>query len=299
MAEKFSTSAASPDLADFRRRIDEIDERLHELIIERAAVVAKIAAAKAGTGAGYYQPAREAEILRRLAARHHGILPVASVLRIWRELLAATVRLETRFTVAVFAPNEMPGFWDLARDHYGSQAPMSAYRSTARVIRAVAEGEAIVGVLPMPQQGEPDPWWPHLVSQNEPAARVIARLPFAGRGNARAADADALVIGHVVPAATGSDRTLFAAEAAADINRARLLALLSRAGLDCTFLASWEHAEGTLNLVEVDGLMSIFDPRIGSLRAEIGAGLFRLVPFGSYALPLLPAKLCARTAEPQ
>jgi chorismate mutase / prephenate dehydratase len=285
-------SAAPPDLADFRRRIDEIDERLHDLIIERAAIVARIAASKAETGVSYYQPAREAEILRRLADRHHGVLPVASVLRIWRELLAATVRLETPFAVAVFAPAEMPGFWDLARDHYGSQAPMSAYRSTGRVICAVAEGQAAVGVLPMPQQGEPDPWWRHLVSHNDTAPRVIARLPFAGHGNARSGGADALVIGHVVQAATGADRALFAVESAV-ISCARFLAVLSKAGLDCTFVASWEHAGGMINLVEVDGFVTNVDPRIASLRAGLGAGLSRLVPVGGYALPLPPATLSA------
>jgi chorismate mutase / prephenate dehydratase len=283
-------SAITPDLADFRRRIDEIDERVHDLMIERAAVVAQIAANKKDRGLGYYQPAREAEILRRLAARHHGVLPVASVLRIWRELLAATVRIETRFATAVFAPAGAAGFWDLARDHYGSHTPMSAYGSIGQVIRAVAEGHAAVGILPMPQQGDPDPWWRHLVSQNDAAPRVIARLPFAGCGNARSNGADALAIGHVTQVATGDDRTLFAAEAAAAISRARFLGLLSKAGLSCTFLASWEHSEGTLNLVEVDGFVTISDPRIASFYAELGPALGRLVPFGGYALPL-PAAL--------
>jgi chorismate mutase / prephenate dehydratase len=290
LAEKRSMSANPPGLAEFRRRIDEIDDRLHDLIIERAAVVTQIAATKAGTDAGYYQPGREAEILRRLADRHYGVLPVGSVLRIWRELLAATVRLETPFAVAVFEPAEMPGFWDLARDHYGSHAPISAYRSTVQVIRAVAEGQAEVGVLPMPQQSEPDPWWRHLMSHDNTAPRVVVRLPFAGRGNARGRGVEALVIGHVAAAATGADRTLFAAESTADISHARLVALLSTAGLDWTFLASWQHAEATLNLVEVDGFVTIGDPRIASVRAGL---LSRLVPVGSYAMPLPPAKLVA------
>ena len=298
MAEKLSMSATPPDLADFRRRVDEIDERIHDLIIERAAVVGQIAASKSGSGIGYYQPGREAEILRRLAARHRGALPVASVLRIWRELLAATVRIETPFAIAVFAPAEMPGFWDLARDHYGSHAPMTAYRSTGQVIRAVALGQVAAGILPMPHQGDPDPWWRHLVSHNSTAPRVIARLPFAGRGNARSDGGDALVIGHVAQVATGADRTLFAAEATAGISRARFLALLAKAELRCTFLASCEHASSTLNLVEVDGFVKNCDPRMASFCAELGAGLSRLVPFGGYALPLPAAAPTAGGADP-
>lgn len=279
-------SAIPSDLADLRRHIDAIDDRMHDLLIARAAVVAKVAASKRNGDVAFYQPGREAQILRRLAARHHGVLPVATVLRIWREMLAATVRIETPFAVAVLAPVETAGFWDLARDHYGSHAPMAAYRSLGEVIRAVTEGAAAVGILPMPREGDPDPWWRHLVLHGAIAPRVVARLPFGCRGNARADGADALVIGHVAQQETGADRTLFAIESAPDISRARVLALLSSTGLVCTFFAASERAGGTLNLVEFDGFVPAADPRIARFRAQCGAALYRVLPFGGYALPL-------------
>src|SRR5579871_4730042 len=147
-------SATPSDLADLRRQLDEIDDRMHDLLIERAEIVAQVAARKAGGAGAFYQPAREAQILRRLVARHHGGLP------------AAAVRLETPFAVAVFAPAEAQGYWDLARDHYGSHAPLTAYRSPGQVIRAVSEGRAAVGILPLPQEGDTDPWWRYLAAEN-------------------------------------------------------------------------------------------------------------------------------------
>lgn len=282
-------SAIPSDLADLRRHIDEIDDRMHDLLIARAAVVTQVAASKKDRDVAFYQPGREAQILRRLAARHHGVLPVATVLRIWREMLAATVRIETPFAVAVFAPAETAGFWDLARDHYGSLAPMAACRSLGEVIRAVTEGDAAIGILPMPREGDPDPWWRHLVLHGGKVPRVVARLPFGCCGNARGNGADALVIGHVAQQETGADRTLFAIESATGISRARFLGLLSSAGLACTLFAAWEYAEGTLNLVEFDGFVPAADPRIARLRAQCGAALYRWLPFGGYALPLPPA----------
>jgi hypothetical protein len=89
-----------------------------------------------------------------------------------------------------------------------------------------------------------------------------------------------------VPQETGADRTLFVTESAADISRARFLGLLTSSGLSCTLLASWEHAEGTLNLVEVDGFAPLADPRIVDFRARLGAALHRLLSFGAYAVPL-------------
>jgi chorismate mutase / prephenate dehydratase len=292
-------SSTLSDLADLRRHIDEIDDRMHELLIARAAIVGEVAANKQahgnGTDPAFYQPAREAQILRRLAARHHGALPFASVVRMWREMLAATVRLETGFAVAVFAPTEEQGFWDLARDHYGSLTPMSAYRSTSQVIRAVREGRASVGVLPMPQEGDPDPWWRQLLSHDEDAPRVIARLPFGAHGNARSGG-DALAIGRGAQHETDSDRTFFAIESAACTSRERFLDLLASVDLACTFFACWEHADGVVSLIEVEGLVRLCDPRLQNFRARLGATLHRLLPFGGYALPLPAAALSAGVA---
>ena len=49
-------------LADLRHEIDDVDAGIHDLLMRRAAIVADVAAVKAGTGNRQtYQPAREAE----------------------------------------------------------------------------------------------------------------------------------------------------------------------------------------------------------------------------------------------
>jgi chorismate mutase len=279
------------DLAELRHRLDEIDDKVHDLLIERAEIISMVAASKRDGQLAAFQPAREAEIIRRLVGRHHGDFPAATLVRMWREMLAATVRLQSPFAVAVFAPADAQGFWDLARDHYSSSTPMSAYRSTGQVIRAVTEGRAAIGVLPMPQEGEADPWWRQLVSTDENAPRVVARLPFGARGNARSDGADALAIGRGVQQETGADRTFLATETAAGISRGRIFRILSSLGLNCTFFASCEHAGGAVNLIEIDGFVRISDPRLGSFRAQLGGALHRILPFGGYALPLPAAAL--------
>ena len=94
-----------------RRRIDEIDDRLQDLLIERVAIVSRVADSKQRSGGvAPHQPAREAEILRRLVARNNGAIPAASLVRIWRELLAATTRMQGAFSVAVYAPPDGAGF---------------------------------------------------------------------------------------------------------------------------------------------------------------------------------------------
>lgn len=289
-------SSTPSDLEGLRWRLDEIDDALQALLIERADIVSLVADRKRRDGAlASFQPAREAEILRRLAARHTGAFPLATLLRMWREMLAATVRMQSQFAVAVYAPPEAPGFWDLARDQYGSLTPMAAYRSVGQVIRAVGDGAAAVGVLPMPQEGDPDPWWRLLLSNDENAPRVVARLPFGARGNARSEGADALAIGRFAQQPTGEDRTLFITETAEHVSRARLFGMLAACRLSCTFFAAFDHAAGAIDLLELDGFVPLADPRLAAFREQFGPALTQLLPFGGYAVPLSAAVLTPHT----
>jgi chorismate mutase len=290
-----------PDLEILRRRIDEIDDRLQDLLLERIEIVSRVADHKQRSGGvAPHQPAREAEILRRLVARNRGAMPPASLVRIWRELLAVTTRMQGSFTVAVYVPPVGPGFWDIARDHYGSHTPMLTFGSATQVIHAVAEDRATVGVLPMPQEEEADPWWRHLLSTREAAPHVIARLPFGGRGNARSDGGDALAIGRGVQLPTGRDRTLIATENAPNISRGRLFSILAGTDLRCTFIASGiapsEQREGGNVLIEIDDFVPADDPRLERFRTQLGAALYRLLPLGGYAVPLSAAELSGAAA---
>jgi chorismate mutase len=284
------------DLKGLRRRLDEIDDKLQDLLIDRAHIVSLVGASKKDGNRPAYQPAREAEIIRRLVGRHRGAFPVATLVRMWREMLAATVRLQSSFSVAVFAPSDRPGFWDLARDHYGSNTPMSAYDTVGQVIRAVAGGKGSVGVLPLPKAGEPDPWWPHLLSTDDDALRIVARLPFGARGNARA-DTDALAIGRGIQEESGLDRTLLGGEFSAGISRPRISELMATVGLVCTFIACNDRGKA-VHLIEVEGFVPISDRRLDAFRLELGAALERLLPLGGYAVPLSPPALATKGPSP-
>jgi chorismate mutase/prephenate dehydratase len=285
-------SASTQSLDALRARIDAIDDQLHDLLMQRTAVVEGIAEAKKGNGdIAALRPGREAAILRRLAARHRGPFPPGAVLRIWRELISGQLSVQTRFAVAVFMPSKAAGYWDLARDHFGSHTPMTAYRSIGQVVRAVTDGSGTVGVLPMPQEGEEDPWWRGLAARDEATPRVFARLPFGARGNARTEGGDALAVGRVVPEATGADRSLLVLESGGGISRARLFSILAACGLPCTFFAGFEaRPDANLDLIEVEGFVTADDDRVASFLDQVGQTVSRVLPIGAYAVPLAPAE---------
>src|SRR5947209_5710191 len=161
-------SSASPTLADLRRRIDELDDALHDMLMQRAAVVENVGRLKRADATPPLRPGREAQILRRLLARHRGAFPKPILVRLWRELLAGTLAIQADLHVAVYAPEKAAGLWDLARDHYGSHTAMSSLGSTGEVLRALADGSATLGVLPVPGQGDGEAWWRFLAGGEAP-----------------------------------------------------------------------------------------------------------------------------------
>ncbi len=270
-----------------RHAIDDIDDRILDLLMERAAVVARVGALKAtahrpGTP---LRPGREATILRRLIRRTSGPLPPAAVLRIWRELISAMVGIEGQFALAICAPDEHSGLWRVAREHFGSIVPITAYPGPGAIMRAVAESPAIVGVLPFPREDDADPWWRFLLSSDDKAPRVIARLPF----GAVSRGADALVVARVTPDPSGDDRTLLAVESATEVSRALFLSKLKIDGVAVQHRGSYggtaEHPE-PMHLIELSDYVGPDDPRLDTLQSGADGVVARLIWLGAYAAPL-------------
>jgi chorismate mutase-like protein len=273
------------DLTEFRREIDRIDESLHDLIMQRAEVVARIGEAKQDSSGPLFRPAREAEIMRRLVARHTGPLPVRVVVRIWRELIAAFTAMQGPFSAAVWEDGETD-LWDLGRDHFGSTIPLARHRSARSVIQAVSSGEATVGILPLPFIDDANPWWPSLRGSD---VRICARLPFLPGGNSRANGLEAFVIAKIMPVATGEDRSLLIIECAEPVSRSRLSSVLSKAGCAPEFIIGLDGIAG-------QGARPVFLAGVDGFVGEDNAGIAALVkaddqidgiaPIGAYAEPL-------------
>jgi chorismate mutase/prephenate dehydratase len=280
--------SSKPTLDDLRRQIDAVDDQVHDLLMRRTEIVEAIGREKKDGKVPAFRPGREAMILRRLVDRHSGRFPAIALVRMWREMLAATVGMQAKFAVAVYAPSAASGYWDLARDHFGSHTPMNAYHSIGQVIRAVTDKQASIGILPMPSEDDSDPWWRFIVSSDASAPRVLARLPFAGRGNARAGGGDALAVGSGALEPTGDDRSLIVVETRGEVSRARLFSALSASGLDCHFFAVFESGGGTaLNLVELADFILPDDKRLAIFKDKVGAAVERIISLGSYGAPLV------------
>ena len=195
------------DLSEARKEIDEVDLKILRLLMRRAEIVDDVRAAKLATNTVAYRPGREAQVLRRLATLHKGNFPLAALIRIWREIMAASVAMQQEFSCA-FCDFEAGGAEALVKDNFGVMTQMSKYASPDEVIRAVKNGECSVGLLPKPIQNERRPWWQHFYFDLEHELRICGSA-FSGNNFS---SPEALIIGKVPPEETGADSTYFVIE---------------------------------------------------------------------------------------
>jgi chorismate mutase len=167
------TSTNARTLADIRREIDRIDETIHQLLIERGAIIDRLIAIKGTAETGIaFRPLREAEMMRRLVARHEGRLPVTTVEHLWRSIISVFTHLQAPYSVHL---DGSAGFMlaDEARFHVGFDVPLVHHVDAAEVVEAVAASAGDLGLVAICPTAEP--WWEGLGNDR---VEVGARLPF-------------------------------------------------------------------------------------------------------------------------
>jgi chorismate mutase / prephenate dehydratase len=274
-------SSPPSDLANRRAEIDNIDREIHRLLIERARVVqgvirAKAAATASGQPTPPFRPGREADVLRRLAARHSGDFPVQSLIRIWREIVSGATRMQAVQQVLVLDGHQ--DVWDAARDHFGAGAEYQRAGDAGEALHTVARNEAAAVVMPIPTTAGTGMWWRELLywSWPEGAPRIVARLPFfpAAGGGACALSA--------FPAdPSDQDQTVLGVSMHPGCSLSSIFATMEEAGV-ATVAAPLEA--GSDFWFELDCPPEDCEARLTPLRRL--AGVARAEILGSYATPL-------------
>ena len=277
---------APPSLPALRAELDRLDDALHDLLMQRARVVTQVASLSTQGRKIPFRPGREADILRRLLARHAGPLPRRLLPRLWRELFAATTAMQGAFVITVCEPDPPGGFATLAREHFGVLTPLRVHRSPAQAIAEVSSGAATAAVLPLPVEEEPAraAWWTALLHRDEPRIHVVARLPFWSPRTEGASQAQAMVVAAAAPDPSRHDRSLLGFELPPEMSRARLAGALTSAGLAPASIILRRDPGGQIahGLIDVDGYVTDDDPRL----ATLGDTMRRPVVLGAYAVPV-------------
>ncbi len=147
--------ADDPRLAAVRDRIDELDERIVELVNQRAACAQEVAEIKreGGEAGMFWRPEREAHVLREIARRNPGPLGDEAITRVFRELISACLALEQPLSIAYLGPQGT--FTHAAvHKHFGRFVKPVPLGAIDEVFREVAAGSADFGVVPVENSTE-------------------------------------------------------------------------------------------------------------------------------------------------
>ncbi|VBB69473.1 Chorismate mutase I  len=279
-------------LSELFHEIDCIDDTIHDLLMYRTELVETISITN--NRKATLSPACEAQVLRRLTSRHDGQFPKMVIVRLWREIFGALVGLQGPFALAVYMPGRGgAGYLALARDQYGAYTPTASYSSVGQVIRAVTDGSATIGILPMPQEDETSPWWHALASDNTENPKIVARLPFVGPGPGRGDGIEAVAVACMTPEPSGHDNTFLLLETSSCMSRATVRRLIEEVGLKNTVYKGFHAIEGYVyfHLLETPGFITRFDERLQNLCQLENNPVTRSVVLGGYAVPLSATEL--------
>ena len=167
-------------LGELRIEIDRIDTEVHRLLMSRGEIIDRLIAVKARQGGGSaFRPGREAEMMRRLAERHKGLLPLDTVESIWRIIIATFTYVQSNYSVHADISGGDAAMRDAERFHFGFTVPYIPHHGAAGVIDAVARSSGDLGMFRVDGGVATGPWWTRLIQPDAP--KIIARLPFVER----------------------------------------------------------------------------------------------------------------------
>ncbi len=135
-------------LDELRQQIDEIDQKLVQLLNERAQVVIEVGKVKHQTDGPIYVPAREKEVFERIEKANQGPLPNRTLRAIWRELMSGSFFLERPLRIGYLGPK---GSFSHAAAllKFGQSVEYEPVTDIAGIFEEVSKGHCDLGVVPV------------------------------------------------------------------------------------------------------------------------------------------------------
>ncbi len=140
-------------IAEIRKKVDDIDDKIVELLNDRANLALEIGKIKRDKALEFYVPAREQSIFTRLENQNKGPFPKNSLKSVYKEIMSATRAMQYPVKIAYFGP-EATFTHMAALKQFGSEADFIPVKSIKDVFMEVEHGRANYGVVPIENSTE-------------------------------------------------------------------------------------------------------------------------------------------------
>lgn len=138
------------DIKKIRDKIDSLDNEILELLNERAQQAVEISKEKekSKSNDNFYNPEREAQVIRRIKELNKGPLSEDNIQRLYREIMSACLSLEAPLKVSYLGPEGT--YTQLAaKNHFGSSILAMPCPSVEEVFASVEKRDSHYGVVPV------------------------------------------------------------------------------------------------------------------------------------------------------
>lgn len=162
------------ELYALRKKIDTLDKTLIKHLKKRSSLIAKAAELKKDVYPKI-RLARETNMAYQLSKEDFGSYDNNTMQKVWRELIAASLRIEGDLNIEVLVTpdNELPLLIH-SRDHFGIYSNIQSASCLKTVMANLQHNKTQLAIVPFP-----DPkvkWWDYLVE--DPSLKVGLTLPF-------------------------------------------------------------------------------------------------------------------------
>ena len=277
-----------------RDRIDKIDQKLQQLLNERAEISIQVKIIKTNKKSKL-KPGREAQILRSILGRQSGDFPKTSLIKLWREILSASVRLQGKFDLAIHALDnrniEANDIVDVIRTHFGTNTSIVCLPSIAEVIRSIQVEKCEIGVLAMPTNDQ-NFWWIDLIEylktleHSREKIQIIAKLPIVFNPDN---SPEYLIIAKCEPDPSGNDHTFFTVEAPKKLTSRFIQDCLNSNSLKLEIIADYngkKKPDYFLYLLHANGFIRETDMEFKNLELYSLENSLDIKILGNYAEPI-------------
>jgi chorismate mutase/prephenate dehydratase len=135
-------------LEELRKRIDELDQQLVQLLNERARVVVEIGKLKSKADKPIYAPDREKEVFDSITKANQGPLPDKCLVAIWRELMSGSFVLERPLRISYLGPGGSFSH-TAAMLKFGQSVEYESLADIRSIFDEVSRGHCDLGVAPI------------------------------------------------------------------------------------------------------------------------------------------------------
>ncbi len=174
-----------PALLAFRQQIDEIDEKIISLLVQRMTVIAKVGELKKNNQEKFFIRAnREADMIKNLVKKSGELLPKSTIINIWRKIITTANMHEQPLQIAIHNPLKNSAYNYLVKEYYSDLVPLHDLDSANNVILALEKNQAQIAIFVLPKINDEEKkedlketWWISLAN-NRSGLKIFAKLPF-------------------------------------------------------------------------------------------------------------------------